>query len=155
VTRRIGQRGASVRAAVAASVLAVVAAACAGSPATPRPSALPVHDIGIANGTTLTVTLTVNDRAVGRFASHSVSTVQVRAAYPWHVEARASTGRILVSLDINPGDIESASSAGGDEHSAAVQKVDLSCGRLVIYGGDVQPGVDPSVGPGAAGDCGG
>jgi hypothetical protein len=135
------------------SIAAVVAvfACTAASPATRV-------DLGIANGTTLTVSLFVNGQLVG------VSPPDARGPtidpnslppLPWTVEARSPTGRVLTSMIVEPGEVRTATGPGDQvSHSGTFGRVDLSCGRLTIWAGDVVPsGPIPPPSPGSPGDC--
>jgi hypothetical protein len=115
-------------------------------------------DLGIANGTTLTVSLFVNGQLVG--VSHPDApgpTIDPNSLppLPWTVEARSQTGRVLTSMIVEPGDVRTAT--GPDDqvsHSGTFDRVDLSCGRLTIWAGDVVPsGPAPPPSPGSPGDC--
>jgi hypothetical protein len=105
--------------------------------------------IGIANGTSIEVSLVVNGAHVRTIAPRTE--VEVRAAdlpaLPWQAVVTTAAGRTLVALDIKSGDVHrSANAWGGVAH-----RVDLSCGRLDIYSGP--PMLGPMPGPGVPGDC--
>lgn len=136
-----------------AVLLAIVLAACnaTANPAT-RPS------LGVSNGTTLAVTLVVNGLPVAEFpAGGAGPTIDVTAlpALPWRVEARSPSGRVLTSMLVEPGQVQTTTVPGGAvEHSGTMGRVDLSCGRLTIWAGDVAPsGPVPAASPGTPGDC--
>lgn len=109
-----------------------------GASPSPDPSgSLP--NLSVENGTTLTVALYVNGQRVGDFPPHSWTWTVAGAALPplpWLVEARSSSGRALVSLDVRHGDIQTTVGASGD---VALKfdggKVDLSCGRVRVLAG--------------------
>ena len=136
-----------------ALLLAVLVAGCSMLPGqAPRPP------LGVSNGTTLAVTLIVNGQPVGVFpAAASGPTIDVSTLppLPWHVEARSPTGRVLTRMDVEPGAVFTTAVPGGAvQHSGTMGRVDLSCGRLTIWAGDVQPGGPPPPSPaGAPGDC--
>jgi hypothetical protein len=136
-----------------AVLMAIVLAGCSGtaSPAT-RPS------LGVSNGTTLTVTLVVNGQRVADFpAGAPQPTIDMAALppLPWEVEARSSSGRVLTSMNVQPGQVHTGRAPGGAvEHTGTMGRADLSCGRLTIWAGDVAPsGPAPPDSPGTPGDC--
>jgi hypothetical protein len=115
-------------------------------------------DLGIANGTTLTVSLFVNGRLVGNAIPGAPGpSIEPNSlpALPWTVEVRSPTGRVLVSMIVEPGEVRTAT--GPDDqisHSGTFGRIDLSCGRLTIWAGDVVPsGPAPPPSPGSPGDC--
>jgi hypothetical protein len=138
------------------AALAIVLAGCAASgPSSPNPSARP--KLGVSNGTTLTVAIFVNG---GRLADvppggpERPLDVDSLPPLPWTVEARSPSGRVLTSMAVKPGDVTTSSSPGGNEETGAMGRVDLSCGRLTIWAGDVLPlGPAPASPPGSPGDC--
>jgi hypothetical protein len=141
------------------AVMAFVALGCtacaAPSGGTASPS--PVN-LGIANGTTLTVTLFVNDLRVGDYAPQG-GTPRIGSAsltpLPWAVEARSRSGRVLTSMHVVAGAVQTTVYASDHTESSGVMgRVDLSCGRLTIWAGDVIPsGPIPSSPSGTPGDC--
>jgi hypothetical protein len=135
------------------SIAAAVAlfACSAASPATRV-------DLGIANGTTLTVSLFVNGQLVGDSPPNAPGpTIDPNSLppLPWTVEARSPKGRVLTSMTVEPGEVRTASGPDGQiSHNGTFGRVDLSCGRLTIWAGDVVPSgpvAPPS--PGTPGDC--
>ena len=138
------------------ALLAVLLAGChaLGGPSA-DPSARP--NLGISNGTTLTVTLVVNGQPVGDFPAGGPNpTIDIAALppLPWTVEARSPSGRVLTSMTVKPGDIRTTTVPGGVETSGTMGRVDLSCGRLTIWAGDIMPsGPAPASPPGHPGDC--
>lgn len=132
---------------------ALLVAGCTAAP-TPAPSAASAVSLNVANGTTLAVTLVVNGQAVGAFppqgAGPAIDTSRL-PPLPWSVEARTSSGRVLATMVVHPGD--------GIENSAGMTtipmgRVDLSCGRLTIWAGDHPPsGPIPPSPAGSPGDC--
>jgi hypothetical protein len=114
--------------------------------------------LGVMNGTTLVVTLFVNGQPVAtvppRAAPPSID-VAALPAPPWTVEARSPTGRVLTSMQVAPGQIWSTFKSDGTASSqGAIGRVDLSCGSLRIWAGDIEPsGPAPVASPGTAGDC--
>jgi hypothetical protein len=110
--------------------------------------------LGISNGTTLTVTLIVNGQAVGVFGpGEGASPLEVPLPpLPWAAEARTSTGRLLTSLQVAPGQVFRTTMPDGSIHiSGGGARLDLSCGRLDIWAGEQVGG--PAPGPGQPGDC--
>lgn len=145
------------RSTVALLVL-VVLAGCGAFPALlPAPGPLP--ELGVSNGTALDVTLVVNGRAVGVFPAGgpwpSIDPVAL-GPLPWTVEARSPSGRVLTSMSVQAR--AAWSTVGPDgvvERVGVMGRVDLSCGRLTIWAGDVIPsGPVPPSNPGTPGDCG-
>jgi hypothetical protein len=133
-------------------LLVVGLAGCFAAPTAPnRPN------LGISNGTTLTVTLVVNGQLVGDFpAEGPYPTIDPVALppLPWSVEARSRSGRVLVTMHVEAGQIHSETLGSAVENSGTFGRVDLSCGRLTIWAGEVQPsGPAPAASPGVPGDC--
>ena len=137
-----------------AMLLALLLAGCAALPAVP-PTATVAVQLGIANGTTLDVTVVVNGRPVAESpAGGPPPTIDPARLppLPWIVEARSPSGRLLTSMRVEPGDVVSDPAMG--MHRGAMGLVDLSCGRLTIWAGDVQhSGPVPASPPGRPGDC--
>jgi len=136
-----------------ALLAAIVLSACnaTASPAT-RPS------LGVSNGTTLTVTLFVNGQRVAEFpAGGPQPTIDtaVLPPLPWDVQARSRSGRVLTSMDVQPGQVHTTRNPGGAvEHTGTMGRVDLTGGRLTIWAGDFAPsGPAPRASPGTPGDC--
>jgi hypothetical protein len=121
-------------------------AACAASGDVVGPGDM---TLSVQNGTTTPVTLFVTGVRVRDVAPGAIVELPASAlpSLPWHAEVRLPTGRLLVSLTINAGDvIQGPSSAKGD-----AARVDLSCGRIDIWSGP--PLLGPASGPGTPGDC--
>jgi hypothetical protein len=140
----------------ALAVLGAISAGCTLS-STPEPTAnLPV--LGISNGTSLDVTVLVNNVKVAVAVAGGPSPT-LRAtdlpALPWDVEARTASGRVLTSMHVEPGQVWSAQRPdGGGAISGVFGRVDLSCGRVTIWAGDSPPsGPAPPASPGKPGDC--
>jgi serine/threonine protein phosphatase PrpC len=155
--RRLGRpRRRTLLLAVGAIVLAVAAlvAAFPSAEHAPRQPAL-----GIANGTSLTVTVLVNGQPIGTFppgGEQSAIGGPALPALPWSVEVRTPSGRLLTSMDVKPGSVWATTRPdGGVEQAGTMGRVDLSCGRLTIWAGDFLPpgGPLPSGSPGTPGDC--
>ena len=143
---------AGLRLALVFGVVVAIAACNVLPPTGERPK------LGISNGTTLDVTLFVNGVRVAEYPAGGPQPEIDSSrfpALPWVVEARSATGRVLTSMTVAPGQVRTtAVPGGGTEHSGAVGRVDLSCGRLTIWAGDIQPsGPMPGEQPGEPGDC--
>jgi hypothetical protein len=140
--------------AIAALLLALALAGCGSTPATPPTG----PQLGISNGTALTVTLVVNGQIVGEVLRGGPAPTIDPAdlpALPWSVEARSRSGRVLTSMTIEPGQVGYRSRPdGGTEYAGTFGRIDLSCGRLTIWAGDFPPsGPPPPPSPGTSGDC--
>lgn len=95
-------------------------------------------DLGIVNDTDLTVTLFVNDFEIGTYepGDEEKGLVPPRLPDPpWHAEARTSTGRVLLTLDVKPGDVwtSTADANGRSEGQGRATLLYLSCGRLDLF----------------------
>lgn len=172
MTTKTGEPGSlsASRAVLAAVLLAFALSGCSNSavgsptaePTSPpslslSPTATPVN-LGISNGTTLAVTLFVNGERVAYYPPGGPPpTIDPASlpALPWIVEARSPSGRVLTSMQVKPGDVQTTALPGGAvENSAPFARVDLSCGRLTIWAGDIEPsGPPPGPSPGTPGDC--
>jgi len=139
-------------------VLLVLGLMLGGCGATQSSAAMVRPKLGISNGTTLTVTIVVNGRTVAT-AEPEGDRPEVDPLtlpdLPWSVEARTPSGRLLTSMTVKAGDIWTTARPGGAvESSGAFARVDLSCGSLRIWAGDVMPsGPVPASPAGAPGDC--
>jgi hypothetical protein len=133
---------------------ALVVAACATAVGSPTATARP--QLGISSGTTLVVTVVINGRVVGTSEPGGPSPTFDPATLPglpWTVEARSPSGRVLTSMRVEPGDIWTTARPGGAvEQAGTLGRVDLSCGSLRIWAGDVMPS-GPFPGSGTPGDC--
>jgi hypothetical protein len=104
--------------------------------------------LSISNQTTLSVTLEINGDSVGSFGpgTHEDPLDPSHLpAPPWHVEAATSSGRVLVTMDVAPGDVWHTNpdlNGHSELHGAAV-RADLSCGRLDIWSGPPLLGPPP------------
>lgn len=110
--------------------------------------------LAVSNGTTLAVTVAVNDEVIRTIPPHTGASIDPSdlPPLPWKVEARSPSGRVLVSLTVRPGDVqETTTPEGGSSHKGSAARVDLSCGRLDIWSGP--PLFGPMPGPGTPGDC--
>jgi hypothetical protein len=114
--------------------------------------------LGIANGTTLDVTLFVNGvRVAESRPGESSPTIETSTlpSLPWSVEVRTASGRLLTSMQVAEGQLWTTTRPdGGASSSGTFGRVDLSCGRLTIWAGEVQPsGPAPPPNAGQPGDC--
>ena len=131
--------------------LSVASTGCAVLPSTSKPR------LAIENGTTLVVSLFVNGAKVAESKPGSPRDIRVAGlpALPWTVEAKTASGRLLTSFEIAEGQVWTTTRPdGGTSSRGAFGRVDLSCGRLTIWAGDVVPsGPAPLPNPGQPGDC--
>src|SRR5438552_17501085 len=70
------------------------------------PTYAPRPNVHISNGTILTVTLVVNGQSVGDFPPDGTPpTIDVASLppIPWNLQARSPSGRVLTSLQVQPG----------------------------------------------------
>ena len=111
--------------------------------------------LAINNSTTLTVSLVVNGALIAKVdpatclgcSEDDAVPASLLPPLPWQAEVRSPTGRVLVSLTVQEGDIDyESNSSKGDAN-----RVDLSCGRIDIWSGP--PLLGPAPGPGTPGDC--
>ena len=138
--------------------LLVAALAGCGTPATPAPSPGGLPTLGVSNGTSLDVTLVVNGVSVGVYPAGGPEPSLDPGGLPplpWAVEARSPSGRVLTSMSVtNAGSTTILPGGGVEIAGAGMGRVDLSCGRLTIWAGDVVPsGPAPPSNPGTPGDC--
>lgn len=133
---------------LAGVVLVAAVAACSLLQSGERPP------LGVSNGTDLAVIVTVNGIEAGRFAAGVGDEIDVNVLppLPWSVEARTTTGRLLTSMDVQPGQVfRRQLPDGSTQISGALGRVDLSCGRFDMWAGGPVGG--PAPGPGTPGDC--
>ena len=133
---------------LASVALAAAVAACSLLQPGERPA------LGISNGTDLVVIVTVNGMEAGRFAPGAGADIDVDLLppLPWTVEARTTTGRLLTSMEVQPGQVfRKQLPDGSTQISGALGRVDLSCGRFDMWAGEPIGG--PAPGPGTPGDC--
>jgi hypothetical protein len=103
----------------------------------------------VSNGTTIDVRLVVNGTNVGSIGPQGGMTVEANRlpALPWNAEVQTQSGRRLVFVRVNDGDVwANEHGSGGD-----AARVDLSCGRIDVWSGP--PLLGPMPGPGNPGDC--
>ena len=83
-------------------LLVVVLVACAPMPA-PTPPATPARQLSIENGTTLDSSLVVNGAEVARVNPKGGKFwIPNLPAPPWDVEARTTSGRLMLQLRVEP-----------------------------------------------------
>jgi hypothetical protein len=131
---------------VAAALLGLITA-CSTAPTGAR-------DLVVSNETALAITLAVNGTVVRTIPAHRQDAFLVKdlPSQPWDVEARTSSGRVLSSMTVRPGDVwETSSPDGSTQMKGDAVRVDLSCGRLDMWSGP--PILGPPPGPGKPGDC--
>lgn len=144
---------------ISAALVAWALAGCvAGEAASPSTSpAQGAIGLGVVNQTDLQVSLVVNGALIKTFAPHSFDKTIYMSALPplpWLVEARTSSGRVLVTMTVSSGDMPEPTQVegGGIMRSGKVRSLDLSCGRLRIWTGDYEwSGPVPE--SGSPGDC--
>jgi hypothetical protein len=140
-------------------LVAVAFVACsAASASPPATSSGGLPTLGVSNGTSLDVTLVVNGATVAVYPARGPAPSLGPGALPplpWSVEARSPSGRVLTSMTVTTAGSTTVFSDGTVEHvGAGMGRVDLSCGRLTIWAGDVIPsGPAPASNPGVPGDC--
>ena len=128
-----------------APLLAVTLAACGAAP-TPQPPT----NLGVNNGTTVTVSIVVNGQVVGTVAPGTIAPTVDGGALPplpWIIVARSPSGLELDRLQT--GDYTATGSWGSE--------ADLACGTLRMWTGgtDLNPGSPaPGSSPGTPGPCG-
>jgi hypothetical protein len=129
----------------------VSTSACSALPSASKPK------LGIGNGTTLVVSVFVNGAKVAESRPGGPPEIPVEGLppLPWSVEARTASGRLLTSMEVADGQVWATTRPDGGAASQGVfGRVDLSCGRLTIWAGDVVPsGPAPLPNPGQPGDC--
>jgi hypothetical protein len=114
--------------------------------------------LGISNGTPLAVALTVNGKEVGT-ATRGAPLAPIEFAdlppFPWTVEARSPSGRVLTTMEVKDGYVTAGTDPNGNlGTSGTMGRVDLSCGRITIWAGYSPPsGPPPPAVAGSPGDC--
>ena len=110
-------------------------------PTSPGATSLPMA-LSIQNATTTTVTVVVNGTTIETVPPGTQESPIKAAvpALPWNVETRSPSGRVLSTMTVHEGDAtQTALTNGGIEHQGDFARADLSCGRLDVWAGDVQP----------------
>ena len=152
---------------IAIAFLATIAlGACASPPPSPIPStpaAVPTLAasrpvLGARNGSALSVAVSVNGTVVGTVERGGVMPPLDFAnlpAFPWTVEARSPSGRVLTSMKVDAGYVTIGTDPNGNlGTSFTVGRVDLSCGQITIWAGYSEPlGPPPASPAGSPGDC--
>jgi hypothetical protein len=143
------------------SVAAFLAMSCQPMPG-PSPSAigeaLDQPMLGIENGTALEVSVFVNGEQVGT-AGAPGGMPPILFAYlppfPWTVEARSPSGRVLTSMEVEEGSVMATAYPDGHVGTTGTfGRVDLSCGRITIWAGYSPPSGPPPASPaGSPVDC--
>ena len=108
---------------VMTAFLAITLAACGTAP-TLTPS---LPKLGVMNGTTLTVTVTINGHATQDVPPGSMvpaATLEAEPALPWTVEVKSPSGRVLATMYLGTQVESSTGSTRAD--------FDLSCGRITL-----------------------
>jgi len=128
----------------------VIAGACllgCGAPA------FSPYGLSISNGTTIPVTLVVNEVVIATIpAGGYEDPVYVSLPpLPWSVETRSPSGRVLSRMTVNAGDVvyTTADANGRSSGKGDAVRVDLSCGRLDVWSGPPLSGPMFSAGPGS------
>jgi hypothetical protein len=135
----------------AGGVLLAAAVALACQP-TERPA------LHVSNGTAIDVAVFVNGVQAAVVAPRGPMPEIDETRFPplrWDVVARSPTGRVLATMRVVPGQVSSTTGPEGLKSSTgAIARVDLSCGRLTLWAGDIAPsGPPPPAHPGQPGDC--
>lgn len=114
--------------------------------------------LNVANGTELTISVSVNGVRFADFRpgqdTADLSTPDL-PPLPWVVEARSSSGRLLLSMRVRAQDLAtSLADDGRVVESGVAARIDLSCGRLTMWTGISAPsGPMPEASAGQPGDC--
>lgn len=141
--------------------VAVLASCTISTPSPPSAEGSQIEGqpvLGISNGTTLPVTLTVNGSEVGTATPGAAMAPIIFAElppFPWTVEARSPSGRVLTSMIVQAGYVTIGTDPNGNlGTSGTMGRVDLSCGRITIWAGYAEPsGPAPPSPAGSPGDC--
>ena len=140
------------RARVAAIAIAALVAACSAVIPGERPK------ITLRNGTELLIKLSVNEIAVGHFPPGRPQPDVDESALPplpWDIEGRTVSGRLVLSLHVDPGQLHvERQPDGAIRASIGMARADLSCGTLWLWAGEITPGGPaPMPDAGKPGDC--
>jgi hypothetical protein len=109
--------------------------------------------LGVINTTTLTIRVIVNGHEIETLQpgmSDTTIRLGVLPTPPWVVEARTTTGRVLVSLNVDSVPTLPPGNAGGASGKQAAAQ--LSCGQVYVWSGSVEPPF-PVPEHGTVGDC--
>ncbi|HET9682190.1 MAG TPA: hypothetical protein VFP19_09140 [Candidatus Limnocylindrales bacterium] len=127
--------------------LALLVVGCVATPSA-VPSTRTFPDLSVSNGTTIAVTILVNDVVLetvkpGGYQDPLSATMP---SLPWRIEARSASGRLLASLVV-------ATTTYVDSNTGVGARAELSCGRLDLWSGPPMIGPMPPSPAGTAGDC--
>ena len=105
--------------------------------------------LDVSNETTIPVRLVVNGAPVLAIAAGDALELDSDQlpALPWDAQVQTVSGRMLVHLRVNAGDVFARENASGGDAA----RVDLSCGRIDLWSGP--PLAGPMPGPGTPGYC--
>lgn len=108
--------------------------------------------LSISNGTTIPVTLVVNDMVIATIPAggYEDPVDAVLPPLPWSVETRSPSGRVHSTMTVNAGDVvyTTPDASGRSSAKGDAVRVDLSCGRLDVWSGPPLLGPMFSPGPG-------
>ena len=126
-----------------ALVAAVVLVASAT--AVPSPTASLRVRVGVSSGTTMALSVALNGQHLG-----DISPTDTAAAFgpaslpqlPWDIEVRSTSGKVLVSMTVQVQDVLSTALPGGGQVvTQRFERVDTTCGQLMVWTGEVEPSV--------------
>ncbi len=126
-----------------ALLVAVIVVACAT--ALPSPSAASMVSVGVSNDTTMALAVSINDQRLGDVspadtAAEFTPTGSLR--FPWSIEVRSTSGTVLLSMIVQGQDVVSTTAPGGEWiQTQRFERVDTTCGRLMVWAGEVEPSV--------------
>ena len=105
--------------------------------------------LDVSNETTIPVSLVVNGASVHALAPGEAVELASNQLppLPWDAQVQTVSGRMLVHLRVNAGDVFARENANGGDAA----RIDLSCGRIDLWSGP--PLLGPAPGPGRPGDC--
>jgi hypothetical protein len=115
----------------------------------------PDYTLHVSNTTTLPLTLVVNGDKVSDLAPGTEASLAPRdlPSLPWSVSTRTSTGRVVATMQVEPGSVvDDRAIDGTGSYSAPAGGVTLSCGQVRMWVGGMQfSGGGPA--EGTPGDC--
>ncbi len=100
------------------------------------------------------LSLVVNSTLIETLAPETADKVidmSVLPPLPWVVQVRMPSGRVMITLTADTGDIQGQPVIGAT-HSGKEAAADLSCGQLYLWTGALEPEW-PAPGSGSPGDC--
>ena len=120
----------------------------------PSGSPDPRFDLHVDNGTTLAITIVLNDHDAVQVPPSTTSVVSLRNEHVGIVSVKAllPNGRTVLSFAVDPRSLGSTTTGSETNVTGAAHRVDLSCGRLDIW--LLTPPLGPVPGQGTPGDCG-